>query len=150
MGEVVDCDPAGAEVIKACERAKVCLAVRKVSVPSTKIHRHIDDHEERQIGCNPGERRPNCGPHDSLKLDEQPRESDRNQQEGRRPDRILERVAEIVGGDHCVPRANLGHQDQWNDKHRYVVDRVRLNKFCELPQDNRPLDHEADLRHRRN
>ena len=137
--------PARGQIMQARKQSEQLLAARHILLPAVEIHRHVDDHEEDQIGGDTHDRQSDRKAGGAAEVIEQPQQGDRYEQEGHRPQRVLERIAEIIRRDHGVPGEGLREQDQRNDHHRDVSRRIRLCQLGELVQHDGPLQDEANL-----
>jgi hypothetical protein len=138
-------NPARGQVMQARKQSEQLLAARHILSPAVEIHRHVDDHEEDQVGGDTHDCQSDRKAGGAAEVIEQPQQGNRYEQEGHRPQRVLERIAEIVRRDHGVPREGLREQDQRNDHRRDVSCRIRLCQLGELVQHDGPLEDEANL-----
>ena len=80
-----------------------------------------------------------------------PHEAQDHQHRAEGPDRLLERVAEVVRRQHRVPGAELGDRDDGDEHARDDARHVPLPQPGRFGQEQRPLSHEGHLgdgRHR--
>ncbi len=149
LGEVVRHDPTRAHVTEPVERAQKLAASSNPGAPSPQVHGDVDGHEKRQIAGDPDNRGDEGDADRAIEFRQQAAKAGADHEKGNGPYRILDRVAEVVGGQHRIPREAFRDEDQRHDHPCGVQRRVRSRHRAQLVQDDRPLRRETDLGHGR-
>ena len=139
-------DPSRADVVEAGEQPEELASVRELGLPAEKIHRHVDGAHERHVAGDADGRRGERPLHDAAVSVHEIEQGDRDEQEGRRPERVFQHVAQIVRCDDRVPGASLRSHDQRNDGPGDISRRFRSGRFGKHAQNDRPLHGETDFR----